>query len=502
LAIFAAWALGLALCCLSTPPVRAEQAQLQGYGQAQGLGNLAVTTLAQDTDGYIWAGTQNGLYRFDGERFVRVAQDHLVGIVALAADPKGGLWVGTDNGLYHWRPGALHHVPRGDGRSLELIGSTDLALDPSGTPWVISDSMLYEIRRVGGQQPWQADEALDQAGGASDPVLSSIAAARDGTLWLACDDALCRRAGRRLERVAVGDGALAKHQWTALLPARDGSLWLRSASRAAELPPGGHALIDRGLPSAAAGMKGLSHPLVEDHHGRILTGGTQAFARLAVKGGGDNPAQVFDRSHGMPPGGRFLALLVDRDGGVWLSRAGTGLWRWLGYERWEHWSVADGLPHDVAWAVARDRAGVLHVATNAGAAHFDHRSRRFIASPGTAGTRLTTLHTDAGGQVWAATAVGTLLRRHPGPATAFVTAAHGSSTQNGLLTRLDGTLWFAGDEGVGWWPNAGTRPLPLGAPMLVGERQHAADLCETPNGGLWAISPTGMQRIAPSGEVT
>src|ERR1700722_10028425 len=39
------------------------------YGAAEGLQNLVVLSLAQDRVGYIWAGTEGGLYRYDGASF-------------------------------------------------------------------------------------------------------------------------------------------------------------------------------------------------------------------------------------------------------------------------------------------------------------------------------------------------------------------------------------------------------------------------------------------------
>src|SRR5258708_28833122 len=39
------------------------------YSRAQGLGNLATLTLRQDSTGYLWVGTQHGLFRYDGAHF-------------------------------------------------------------------------------------------------------------------------------------------------------------------------------------------------------------------------------------------------------------------------------------------------------------------------------------------------------------------------------------------------------------------------------------------------
>src|SRR5580704_1814183 len=40
------------------------------WGPEKNLPNSTVTSIAQTPDGYIWAGTYDGLARFDGTRFV------------------------------------------------------------------------------------------------------------------------------------------------------------------------------------------------------------------------------------------------------------------------------------------------------------------------------------------------------------------------------------------------------------------------------------------------
>ena len=47
----------------------AQQYSFRHYGAAEGLQNLAILSLAQDGAGYIWAGSEGGLYRYDGTRF-------------------------------------------------------------------------------------------------------------------------------------------------------------------------------------------------------------------------------------------------------------------------------------------------------------------------------------------------------------------------------------------------------------------------------------------------
>ena len=47
----------------------AQQFSFRHYGAADGLQNLTILSLAQDGAGYLWAGSEGGLYRYDGTRF-------------------------------------------------------------------------------------------------------------------------------------------------------------------------------------------------------------------------------------------------------------------------------------------------------------------------------------------------------------------------------------------------------------------------------------------------
>jgi len=58
----------LALLGLSVS-LSAQHYNFKLYGQDEGLGNLSVQCLVQDRPGFLWIGTRNGLFRFDGRQF-------------------------------------------------------------------------------------------------------------------------------------------------------------------------------------------------------------------------------------------------------------------------------------------------------------------------------------------------------------------------------------------------------------------------------------------------
>src|SRR5262245_26851326 len=57
----------------------------------------AVTAITQDTTGYLWVGGENGLFRFDGARFVRRPLASLR-VNALCAARDGSVWVALTEG--------------------------------------------------------------------------------------------------------------------------------------------------------------------------------------------------------------------------------------------------------------------------------------------------------------------------------------------------------------------------------------------------------------------
>jgi hypothetical protein len=68
--------------------------------------------IAQTTDGYLWIGTDAGLLRFDGVRFVPWASPNGeqlpdYQIFSLLGASDGGLWIGTAKGLARWKAAKL-----------------------------------------------------------------------------------------------------------------------------------------------------------------------------------------------------------------------------------------------------------------------------------------------------------------------------------------------------------------------------------------------------------
>jgi ligand-binding sensor domain-containing protein len=109
-----------------------------------GLPQNSVTALAQTRDGYLWVGTQDGLARFDGVRFVlfhalTTPCIHNSRIVQVFEDRRGALWIGTEAaGLVRLQQGqftAFTSPHRGTAYNYARVQVSVLTIDTSGACW-------------------------------------------------------------------------------------------------------------------------------------------------------------------------------------------------------------------------------------------------------------------------------------------------------------------------------------------------------------------------------
>src|SRR5476651_224810 len=97
-------ALFAALACVALAvPAQAQEYSFRYYGPEDGLTNAAVKVLFQDRTGFVWAGTENGVFRYDGQRFLRYGPveglPHDV-VLSLGETPDRHVLAGYRSGLY------------------------------------------------------------------------------------------------------------------------------------------------------------------------------------------------------------------------------------------------------------------------------------------------------------------------------------------------------------------------------------------------------------------
>jgi len=342
----AALRLGLALAAAAPLPAQGPgRQQSRAFGFPEGLTNLAVLALAQGNDGMIYAGTESGLFRYNGNRFehLELPSDRAF-ITSLLADPEEGLWIGTRRGLGLLEPaGSFLAVAALPERRIRSV-----AFDAEGTLWVLSEEGVYQRDRA-----TRTFRALEAPPGVTRILAALAVPERPGVrlldprgLWTRDPDGTWR-----LDRLPPGSG-------DPLAAGLDGEgfAWVRTGSAMLRKGPGKAAWERMGgiLAGPAPGNVQISR----DREGWLWINGTSCLARC--RGAEIQPLRAGPRGY-VPS-----AVMVDQEGSPWLATLGVA--QVLGRGLWTTWGVEEGLPGPVAWTTARDRQGRLWCATDGGLA--------------------------------------------------------------------------------------------------------------------------------------
>lgn len=221
--------------------------------------------------------------------------------------------------------------------------------------------------------------------------------------------------------------------------------------------------------------------------GAGLAGGAPRWGMLAVP-----TFQRLTQEEGLP-GQIATAVAEDGDGFVWVGTPG-GLARWDGYRFRVFRADArtpGSLPDNLVQVLHGDAAGRLWVGTSAaGLARYDPGSERFVAYPvggaGLSHVNIRALADDGSGGLWVGTERGL---DHLNPATGAIrhlppVVAEGGAVA-ALLRDRSGALWVGTPQGLFRRDASAQRFVAVPLPAGAGEVPLVQSLCEDGAGRLW-----------------
>lgn len=119
------------------------------FSQDNGLGSNEVNCVYQTASGYIWVGTDGGLYRYDGNEFKifnlwDTEKADVYRINSLFQDSTGRLWIGTANyGLFYKKGNDMQHFSADYYNGIKTIN--DVCESEDGTIYVAGSSGLFTV---------------------------------------------------------------------------------------------------------------------------------------------------------------------------------------------------------------------------------------------------------------------------------------------------------------------------------------------------------------------
>jgi diguanylate cyclase (GGDEF)-like protein len=490
----------LPLCVAATflPRARADQPRISFPDNPRftverlqdqfGMGAVTVTCMGQDSEGFLWIGTQTGLYRYDGARARKMTEvEAITGhyIVDLLIAPDGTPWFAGNHGIAHLKDGEFQPLAIPQAVMPLGTGNQTFAVNGQGIAFVV----LFKggVLRID-----PADAAKMKVFGSAEGIqenAAGIVRGPDDTIWITFGTHLAHLEAEGSAFVADPRIKLPKDRVVALLFDGHQTMWIRTATHLAKLDPLLHQVsFEKAVTGSSNEEEGKP---TTDQRGRLLV---PTSAGLFWKQ--EDRWQVVTDRQGITSNDVECAL-EDREGTLWIAGSGTGLDRLPGVREWSAWTTAQGLPDNSTWSTLRDHRGRLWVSTGKGIGVWEqatHRWESVATQNGSGPKEIRQIQLAGDGSVWGVTPTGALVRIDPQDFSREVSPLYHGRAFSTVYVAPDGSIWATTKSRlVRFTPGKGlAEPKDVPLPTEAGELEF---LSFAPSGVLWATGPGALYRF-------
>jgi diguanylate cyclase (GGDEF)-like protein len=328
----------LSRVALATPPL-----SVQRYSLEEGLSQQAVNTIVQDTEGFMWFGTEDGLNRFDGYEFRQLRHDRgdsqtlPNGWISSLVPTDEGLWIATDGGGVVFRnshtgklnsPAQLRDTP-------DLQRVRAITRDRLGRLWIASRDAGVAIFDARTSELHRIRHAPTLPNSLSDNSIFSILHLRNGDTLIGTARGLDRMTAGSLDvgRVRLPVELAAQGQplrVRALTQSADGMVWVGTDAGLGRYDPVAESwrVYRASSVNASALPDDRVQSLLIDSQGRLWIGLIQGlcwFDFATEKFASYRRDEADTRSL---PDDYVVSLFEDRGGSLWIGTKSGGLGKW------------------------------------------------------------------------------------------------------------------------------------------------------------------------------
>lgn len=411
-----------------------------------------IRAMAQTPDGYLWLGTEAGLYRFDGLRCVRWESrfgEQLYGaaVWSLRSTRDGSLWIGYGSGgVSRIQDGRVRNFPPDEG--VPSGGVLSMVEDARGCLWAGGQYGLSKFeggkwRRIGASEDFPTQGA------------PSLFVDRRGTLWAVTEGLNFRLTDDPVRRSTI----------------------VSLAADAERFVPTGEAV-------------GMVWMMAEDAQGEVWIADTTGRSARRISGRADERRPI-------PLGDEPMCLLFDEQT-LWIGLIEGGLRRpeLSNDGKFDAFRASDGLSGGLVYCGLKDREGNLWFGTAGGLDRFrENKVTPFSAREGIDPDQQIALAASIDGSVSVVSYTRDAVRRFlNGHLTTSKLPAYSPNDTTRILSLAadaHGDLWVGGNFGLAKWVNG---ELSYdGAPQLDRPGNVEA-IAHDASGSLWvAVSGYSME---------
>ncbi len=414
-------------------PTQSADYAIQYWRTDEGLPQNTATAVIQTRQGYIWAGTYNGIAQFDGVRFQVFDSSNTKGlansrITSLHEDAAGAVWIGHDAGeVSRFAAGQFTTIPHSDAWGRAPI--KDFAEDERGEVWALN--------QLGAALSLRDGRILEPTGlMAENPFVNPcVATDAQKRTYVVRNGVIARFTADGYIVMSLGDPA-ARPYYDGIAAARDGSIWVVGEGKVRKWG-GTNWVADVGT----FPWIGLTVTLMHETAGGRLLLGTLQNGLLAF-----DPATGWynlNRTNGLPQDW-VCSLMEDRENNLWVgTHGGLALLRERKVQMenppddWQGRPVLSSMrAHDGAVWAATEGAGIYRY-QDGGWSHYD-LANRFVWS----------VFEDQQNQIWAGTWGGGLFRLENGRFEVQTNVIAAADPVVALKEFPAGTLWIGTGTGL------------------------------------------------------
>ena len=498
----------------------------------KGLSQNSIYSILQDSRGFMWIGTWDGLNKYDGYDFVLYNRENGLAnttINSLLEDDEKNIWIGTEYGLHLFEResgeihGFFHEI--GNPNSLSSNFITCLFQDRKGYIWIGTAFGLNRYDKNLGTFTVNNFFSND-ADTLRTNYISKVVQDGNGLLWIGTKYGLhcynpesgdfihCAMredegAFSDFNRYHINDVVINLHGDVILATRQGVYIYGTGESKPPDLYYGN-------LPIKKLSGKNASALLV-DSKGRLWVGTAEGLDLYDIN-------QFFLRNFISGPGTLSLSnndikcIYQDPSGAIWI-----GTYKGLNKvdqspSRFTHFEaepgMANSLSDNIVYSILEDKQGQVWVATYDGVNLFDRETNQFTVirhdpkdPESLSSNKIRTLSLDSTGQIWIGTETSGVNRLDPitGRITHYynVPGDDNSLTENNILSMMvdrKGRIWIGTGKGINIIdPVSGknTRINKEGQNMIRLIENHVWSVYEDRAGNFWLGTSEGLHRISP-----